>query len=124
MYVRRHLKLDDYGILNRQPSLHRNSFMGHRILPMPYSTFRLNLSVTTPYNADFDGDEMNLHIPQTHETRAEVSELMAVPNVMLTPQSNKVSWEKHINKKPPERNGFSSGRITCTTHFVKETMFY
>ena len=39
---------------------------------MPYSTFRLNLSVTTPYNADFDGDEMNLHVMQSMETRAEV----------------------------------------------------
>ena len=46
---------------------------------MPYSTFRMNLSVTTPYNADFDGDEMNMHVLQTMETRAECSEIMMVP---------------------------------------------
>jgi len=39
------------------------SIMGHRIKILPYSTFRLNLSVTKPYNADFDGDEMNMHVP-------------------------------------------------------------
>ncbi|KAI8838898.1 hypothetical protein BC829DRAFT_426127 [Chytridium lagenaria] len=54
--VERHLMDDDFIIFNL----------------MPYSTFRLNLSVTTPYNADFDGDEMNLHVPQSYETRAEI----------------------------------------------------
>ncbi|KAI6167226.1 RNA polymerase II largest subunit [Pisolithus thermaeus] len=51
------------------------SMMSHRVKPMPYSTFHLNLSVTPPYNADFDGDEMNMHIPQSEETRAELSQL-------------------------------------------------
>ena len=45
--------------------------MGHRVKVLPFSTFRMNLSVTTPYNADFDGDEMNLHLPQTEEAKAE-----------------------------------------------------
>ncbi len=61
--VERHLKDDDYVIFNRQPSLHKMSLMGHRVKVLPFSTFRLNLSVTTPYNADFDGDEMNMHVP-------------------------------------------------------------
>lgn len=56
---------------------------------MPYSTFRLNLSVTTPYNADFDGDEMNMHVAQTLETRAEISQIMMVPRQIITPQGNK-----------------------------------
>jgi len=56
---------------------------------MPYSTFRLNLSVTPPYNADFDGDEMNMHLPQSYETRAEVKELMMVPKMIVSPQANK-----------------------------------
>jgi DNA-directed RNA polymerase II subunit RPB1 len=56
---------------------------------MPYSTFRLNLSVTSPYNADFDGDEMNMHVPQSFETKAEVLELMMVPKCIVSPQSNK-----------------------------------
>ena len=53
---------------------------------LPYSTFRLNLSVTSPYNADFDGDEMNMHLLQSHETRAEAREIMAVPHNIVSPQ--------------------------------------
>lgn len=49
----------------------------------------MNLSVTTPYNADFDGDEMNLHLPQSLETRAEIEEIAMVPKQLLTPQANK-----------------------------------
>ena len=56
---------------------------------MPYSTFRMNLSVTPPYNADFDGDEMNMHVPQSMETRAEAQEIMMVPRCIVSPQSNK-----------------------------------
>lgn len=62
--VERHLRDDDIIIFNRQPSLHKMSIMGHRVKVLDWSTFRMNLSVTSPYNADFDGDEMNLHVPQ------------------------------------------------------------
>lgn len=62
--------------------------MGHRVRVMPYSTFRLNLSVTSPYNADFDGDEMNLHVPQSEETRAEIMNLCMVPLNIVSPQRN------------------------------------
>lgn len=87
--VARHLLAGDPVIFNRQPSLHKMSMMGHRIRVFPYSTFRLNLTVTTPYNADFDGDEMNMHVPQSFETRAEIQEIMAVPRQIITPQANK-----------------------------------
>ncbi|KAI0171178.1 hypothetical protein BJ166DRAFT_215672 [Pestalotiopsis sp. NC0098] len=86
--VERHIRDGDFIIFNRQPSLHKESMMGHRVRVMPYSTFRLNLSVTSPYNADFDGDEMNLHVPQTEETRAEVKELCLVPINIVSPQRN------------------------------------
>ena len=79
----------DLVLFNRQPSLHKMSIMGHRIKIMPHSTFRLNLSVTSPYNADFDGDEMNMHVPQSCETRAEVLELMMVPKCIVSPQANR-----------------------------------
>ena len=69
--VERHLLDGDISIFNRQPSLHRMSIMGHKIKVLPGKSFRLNPAVCTPYNADFDGDEMNLHIPQTEEARAE-----------------------------------------------------
>jgi len=49
----------------------------------------MNLSVTTPYNADFDGDEMNMHVPQSLETMAEIKELMCVQKQILAPQANK-----------------------------------
>ncbi|KAM7261225.1 hypothetical protein ACFE04_026700 [Oxalis oulophora] len=87
--VERHLIDGDFVLFNRQPSLHKMSIMGHRIKIMPYSTFRLNLSVTSPYNADFDGDEMNMHVPQSFETRAEVLELMMVPKCIVSPQANR-----------------------------------
>jgi DNA-directed RNA polymerase II subunit RPB1 len=87
--VERHLQDGDFVLFNRQPSLHKMSIMGHRIRIMPYSTFRLNLSVTSPYNADFDGDEMNMHVPQSFETRAEVLELMMVPKCIVSPQANR-----------------------------------
>ena len=87
--VERHLCNDDYVIFNRQPSLHKMSLMGHRVKVLPFQTFRLNLSVTSPYNADFDGDEMNMHVPQSLETKAEVKEIMHVPRQIVAPQGNK-----------------------------------
>uniref|UniRef100_A0A0E0R362 DNA-directed RNA polymerase n=1 Tax=Oryza rufipogon TaxID=4529 RepID=A0A0E0R362_ORYRU len=65
--VERHLDDGDFVLFNRQPSLHKMYIMGHRIKIMPYSTFHLNLSATSPYNADFDGDEMNMHVPQSFD---------------------------------------------------------
>ncbi|GJU14127.1 DNA-directed RNA polymerase II subunit 1 [Tanacetum coccineum] len=88
-FVERHLIDGDLVLFNRQPSLHKMSIMGHRIKIMPHSTFRLNLSVTSPYNADFDGDEMNMHVPQSCQTRAEILELMMVPKCIVSPQANR-----------------------------------
>ena len=87
--VERHAKNGDIVLFNRQPSLHKMSIMGHRIRLLDYSTFRMNLSVTSPYNADFDGDEMNMHLVQTHQARADVESLMMVNRVIVSPQSNK-----------------------------------
>ncbi|CAM9308504.1 unnamed protein product, partial [Sphacelaria rigidula] len=87
--VERHLRDDDIIIFNRQPSLHKMSIMGHRVKVLDWSTFRMNLSVTSPYNADFDGDEMNLHVPQSLVAKAEAQELMMVPRNIVSPQSNK-----------------------------------
>ena len=69
---------------------------GHRVKILPYSTFRLNLSVTSPYNADFDGDEMNMHVPQTPETRTETKEIMAVPKNIVSPQVNAMTCPCHV----------------------------
>ncbi|KAK3607289.1 hypothetical protein CHS0354_002914 [Potamilus streckersoni] len=87
--VERHMQDNDFVVFNRQPTLHKMSMMCHRVKILPWSTFRLNLSVTTPYNADFDGDEMNLHLAQSLETRAEISNLAIVPRMIITPQANR-----------------------------------
>ncbi|SBS84689.1 DNA-directed RNA polymerase II subunit RPB1, putative [Plasmodium malariae] len=87
--VERHMTDEDYILFNRQPSLHKMSIMGHKVKILPYSTFRLNLAVTSPYNADFDGDEMNLHLAQSHETRSEIKHLMIVQKQIVSPQGNK-----------------------------------
>jgi DNA-directed RNA polymerase II subunit RPB1 len=87
--VERHLADDDVVVFNRQPTLHKMSMMGHRVKVLPGLTFRLNLSVTTPYNADFDGDEMNMHVPQSIEAATEISELMMTNKVVVSSQNNR-----------------------------------
>jgi DNA-directed RNA polymerase subunit A' len=84
--VERHLSSGDIVLFNRQPSLHRMSIMAHEVRVMPYRTFRLSLYVCPPYNADFDGDEMNLHVPQSEESRAEARVLMRVQEQILSPR--------------------------------------
>jgi DNA-directed RNA polymerase subunit A' len=84
--VERHLLDGDIAIFNRQPSLHRMSMMCHRVKVLPGRTFRINPAVCHPYNADFDGDEMNLHIPQTEEARAEAEILMEVQTQLISPK--------------------------------------
>jgi len=84
--VDRQLQDGDIVLFNRQPSLHRPSIMAHRVRVMPYKTFRIAPQVCPPYNADFDGDEMNLHALQTEEARVEASELLDVKNNILSPR--------------------------------------
>ena len=84
--VERHLIDGDTALFNRQPSLHRMSMMCHKVKVLPGKTFRLNPAVCNPYNADFDGDEMNLHIPQTEEARAEAKILMLVETQLISPR--------------------------------------
>lgn len=74
--VERQLVDGDVVLFNRQPSLHRVSMMAHYVKVLPGRTFRINPLITPPYNADFDGDEMNLHVLQMEEARVEAIELM------------------------------------------------
>jgi DNA-directed RNA polymerase beta' subunit len=84
--VERHLRNGDYVLFNRQPSLHKMSMMAHRVRVMEYNTFRLNVCVCASYNADFDGDEMNMHVPQSLQTHYELQQLAAVPLHVLSPR--------------------------------------
>jgi len=88
--VHRHMMNGDCILFNRQPTLHRMSMMGHIVRIMPVGdTFRMNVADTKPYNADFDGDEMNLHMPQDIESESELRNLAAVPWQIVSPASNK-----------------------------------
>ena len=88
--VHRHMLDGDYVLFNRQPTLHRMSMMAHIVKVMAYGdSFRMNVADTKPYNADFDGDEMNMHMPQNAEAEAELRYLANVPNQIVSPANNK-----------------------------------
>jgi DNA-directed RNA polymerase II subunit RPB1 len=79
----------DPVLFNRQPTLHRMSMMAHIAKVMHKGdTFRMNVADTKPYNADFDGDEMNLHMPQDPESESELKNLAAVPYNIISPGNN------------------------------------
>jgi len=88
--VHRHMMDGDFVLFNRQPTLHRMSMMGHIAKIMKVGdTFRMNVADTKPYNADFDGDEMNLHMPQDIESETELRHLAAIPWHIISPANNK-----------------------------------
>ncbi len=86
--VERHLQNRDIVLFNRHPSLHKASLMAHYVKVLPGRTFRLHPAVATPYNADFDGDEMNIHSPQTEEARAEAKVILEVKKNLISPKNN------------------------------------
>jgi DNA-directed RNA polymerase II subunit RPB1 len=86
--VHRHIIDGDVVLFNRQPSLHKASMECHRVKVLPYSTFRLNVSATKPYNADFDGDEMNMHVPQSITAATELKVLASVLRQIISPRTN------------------------------------
>jgi DNA-directed RNA polymerase II subunit RPB1 len=87
--VERHLDNGDSVIFNRQPSLHMHGMLCHKVRLMPGHTFRLSLVCSGQYNADFDGDEMNLHVPQSKTAIAECATLMSIGQKCIGAQSNK-----------------------------------
>ena len=87
--VDRHMMDGDFILFNRQPSLHKMSMMSHEVKVMPYDTFRLNPAVTPSYNADYDGDEMNLHLPQSVQTENELRMLSNVTSQIISPRESK-----------------------------------
>ena len=86
--VHRHLIDGDIVLFNRQPSLHKASMMAHRVRVLPGSTFRLNVSATRPYNADFDGDEMNMHVPQSIAAATELRYMASLLRNIISPRTN------------------------------------
>ncbi len=86
--VERHLIDGDVVLFNRHPSLHKASLMAHFVKVLPYKTFRVHPAAAPPYNADFDGDEMNIHVPQSEEARAEAKTLMDVDQNLISCKDN------------------------------------
>ncbi|MCX8197180.1 MAG: DNA-directed RNA polymerase subunit A' [Candidatus Micrarchaeota archaeon] len=111
--VERQLMDGDIVLFNRQPSLHRISIMCHVVKVVPGKTFRLNPVVCPPYNADFDGDEMNLHVIQNEEARVEAEILMKVHNQIISPRHG------HAIIKPQE--DYVSGAYFFTKHDTEFT---
>jgi DNA-directed RNA polymerase subunit A' len=108
MTIRRNLEDGDLIIFNRQPTLHRTGVMGHYVKVLPGLTFRLNPIACPPYNADFDGDDMNLHCPQSEESYTEIKELMSLEKhvisirhgePVITPDHDLVSGSYILTKK-------------------------
>jgi DNA-directed RNA polymerase II subunit RPB1 len=90
--VHRHLCDGDVVLFNRQPSLHKMSMMAHivRVINDPsLITFRMNVTATDPYNADFDGDEMNLFAPQSEQAKEELLRLADIKNHIVSPRNSK-----------------------------------
>lgn len=87
--VERTMQDGDLILFNRQPTLHKMSMMAHRVRVMDGQTFRMNVNVCSSYNADFDGDEMNVHLPQSEQTRAELLCLSTVSDNLVSSQSSK-----------------------------------
>lgn len=85
--VKRQLADGDYVLLNRQPTLHKASMMALRVIVKPVKTLKINLAITKPFNCDFDGDEMNIHVPQSYEAMSELRELSSSIKCIMSNQN-------------------------------------
>ena len=77
----------EWVVMNRQPTLHQLSMMGFQVVPHDVKTFKVSLAVTKPFNRDFEGDEINCHVPQNPMATTEVKELMVTPFNILSPKN-------------------------------------
>lgn len=110
--VERYLQDGDEVVFNRQPTLHKPSAMAHRAIIKKGLTFRLNLCVVQPYNADFDGDEMNMHVVQSEKGKAEVATIMRVHENVVTAKASKPCM------------GFSQDSCVGISFFTKKDSFF
>ena len=84
--VERHIRNGDIVLLNRQPTLHKGSMLAKKVVVRPFKTFRFSLASTKTFNADFDGDEMNIHVAQQYDSRAELHVLSSTKNNIMSSQ--------------------------------------
>lgn len=86
--VERHLRDGDVVLFNRHPTLHKQGLMAHYVKVLPDKTFKLHPASAQPYNADYDGDEMNIHSPQTEEAQSEAKVLLDINNNIISSKNN------------------------------------
>ncbi len=132
--VERHLQDGDVVLFNRHPSLHRGSLMAHFVKVLPGRTFRLHPATCFPYNADFDGDEMNIHSPQNEEARAEAKILLDVKQNLISPKNNTnligcisdaITGNYLLGKKEEITNDYANQLLYksgVTAHITKKTI--
>jgi len=98
--VERHLKDGDLVLFGRQPTLHKGSMIARNVKIInentnvnngqPIKTIRMNLAATKTYNADFDGDEMNIYVPQSYQTVCELKHLSSTEALLKSGQSSRL----------------------------------
>ena len=126
--VERHLQDGDIVLLNRQPTLHKGSMMAQKIKIGNTKTIRMNLAITKPYNADFDGDEMNIHVPCTIEGETElrlisdtqhnlISAQASKPNIAIVQDSLLGAYLMTLSKKPMPKDVFFQIIMKINYHF-------
>ena len=76
-------------LLNRAPTLHRLGIQAFEPKIVEGKAIRLHPLVTTAFNADFDGDQMAVHVPLSEEAQAEARVLMLASNNILNPKDGK-----------------------------------
>jgi len=125
--VERHSVDGDYVLFNRQPTLHKPSMMGHKIQVIDndeLNTFRMNVSVCKPYNADFDGDEMNIHLAQSVQARNELKrianvqfQIVGVKNSspIIGCQQDTLSGAFMLTEPSVRIKGYEVANILCNT---------
>ncbi|MBI5803855.1 hypothetical protein HY450_01285 [Candidatus Pacearchaeota archaeon] len=86
--VERHLRDGDIVLFNRHPTLHKQGLMAHYVKVLPGRTFRLHPAAAYPYNADYDGDEMNIHSPQNEEALSEAKILLDIKHNIISSKNN------------------------------------
>ena len=116
--VERKLQNDDYVLLNRQPTLHKASMMAMKIVIKPYKTLRMNLAITKPFNADFDGDEMNIHTAQSLDSQTELQYLSAAQWNIISAQSSKP------NMAIVQDSLLGAYRMTLGMQSIKKSQFF
>jgi DNA-directed RNA polymerase beta' subunit len=127
--VERNILRGDIVVLNRQPSLWAGSMIGLRAVPKEGKTLRFNLAIAKSLNADYDGDESNIYVPQSPEVRAEVVNISHVFNLMISKQTSSnnmvlvqdsVLGVYFLSKENPELSKQTFFDIICSCETVNE----